>query len=340
MFWVGVITFKFRYHARRSPLIKLDDVKMKTLPRFRASACALSLACLTACTAAPEEPETVLETRTSQEIVDASASSDWRTLDPDKTLYLDLDSGRVVIELTPDFAPEHFANVRLLAQEGYWDGQAIYRVQDNYVVQFGADPSADPPHPLGSAKTALPAEFERSARDLPFHALPDHDGWAAQTGFSNGFPAARDSADGTAWLTHCYGMLGAGRSNAPDSSIGTELYVVIGQSPRHLDRNVSLLGRVVKGMELLSTLPRGTGRIGFYEHPAQFVPIQSIRLAADVPEDEREALEILRTDTPLFDAFVESRRNRRDAWTARPAGHVDICNLEIPIRALRGPLTD
>jgi len=269
---------------------------------------------------------------TMQILLETAQPSDWRALDPEHTLYLDLPAGRVVMELTADFAPEHVSNIRTLARERYWDGQTIYRVQDNYVVQFGAHPEADPPPPLGRAKAALPMEFERSASRLPFHPLPDPDGWAAQAGFVNGFPAARDGADGSAWLAHCYGALGAGRANAPDSSNGTELYVVIGQSPRHLDRNITLVGRVVWGMEHLSALPRGAGAMGFYDSPAQYVPITSLRLAADVPAGEREPLELLRTDTPLFDALIESRRNRHDAWNVRPAGHIDLCNVPLPVR--------
>src|SRR5690606_7028034 len=83
---------------------------------------------------------------------------------------------------------------------------------------------------------------------------------------------------------HRYGAVGAGRGMAADSSDGSELYVVTGQSPRQLDRNITLVGRVVDGMELLSVLPRGTGPLGFYEDAAQRVPIEAIRLAADVPE--------------------------------------------------------
>jgi peptidylprolyl isomerase len=162
--------------------------------------------------------------------------------------------------------------------------------------------------------------------------LPDKDGWAPQVGFAAGFPAARDPQAGEAWLTHCYGAVGAGRDMAADSSDGTELYVVDGQSPRQLDRNITLVGRVVDGMELLSVLTRGTGPLGFYEQAAQRVPIESIRLAADVPEAERTTLQVLRTDTPLFDAVVESRRNRRDDWYKRPAGHIDLCNIAIPTR--------
>ena len=86
-----------------------------------------------------------------------------------------------------------------------------------------------------------------------------------------------------AWLTHCYGSVGVGRDVDSDSGGGTELYAVIGNAPRHLDRNITLVGRVVQGMELLSVLPRGTGALGFYEKAEQRVPIKSIRVAADVP---------------------------------------------------------
>ena len=271
--------------------------------------------------------------KTTQEILDASKPSDWRTLDPQDTLYLELAAGRAIIELAPAFAPEHVANIRTLAKEHYWDGLSINRSQDNFVVQWG-DPAEEgqPRKGIGTAKDKLPAEFARKIDGLAFHALPDRDGWAAETGFADGFPAARDRKEGQAWMAHCYGAVGAGRDVAADSSNGTELYIVIGQSPRQLDRNITLVGRVVQGMEFLSVLPRGTGPLGFYEKPEQRVPIKSIQLAADVPEAKRTPLEVLRTDTPLFDAVVESRRNRRDEWYKRPAGHIDTCNIAVPTR--------
>jgi peptidylprolyl isomerase len=163
--------------------------------------------------------------------------------------------------------------------------------------------------------------------------LPDADGWAPEVGFSKGFPAARDPDSGHAWLAHCYGTVGAGRDTPADSSNGTELYVVDGQSPRQLDRNITVVGRVVQGMELLSVIPRGTGPLGFFEKAEQRVPIKSIALAADVPADQRTPLQVLRTDTPLFAAVVESRRNRRDDWYKVPAGHIDLCNVPLPVRA-------
>ncbi|WP_425493463.1 peptidylprolyl isomerase [Marilutibacter chinensis] len=271
--------------------------------------------------------------RTMQEIIDAAKPSDWRTPDPANTLYMELESGRVIIELAPAFAPEHVGNIRTFAREGYWNGMAIKRSQDNFVVQWG-DPRGEDEDgkPLGSARAKLPAEFSRGSRGLDFHPLPDADGWAAEVGFADGFPAGRDTGEDQAWMAHCYGAVGAGRNLEPDSSDGSELYVVIGQSPRQLDRNITVVGRVIDGMERLSVLPRGSGPLGFYEDPAQYVPIRSITLASELPVAERSPLQVLRTDTPLFDELVEARRNRRDDFYKRPAGHIDLCNVPIPTR--------
>jgi peptidylprolyl isomerase len=272
--------------------------------------------------------------KSMQDLLDASSPTDWRALDPANTLYLELAAGRVVIELAPDFAPAHVANIRTLAHEHYWDGLSINRSQDNFVVQWGDAADDDARRkPLGTAKAHLPAEFTRDSAGLPFVRLPDADGWAPEVGFSKGFPAARDPDSGHAWLAHCYGTVGAGRDTPADSSNGTELYVVDGQSPRQLDRNITVVGRVVQGMELLSVIPRGTGPLGFFEKAEQRVPIKSIALAADVPADQRTPLQVLRTDTPLFAAVVESRRNRRDDWYKVPAGHIDLCNVPLPVRA-------
>lgn len=291
-------------------------------------ACLLATLPLCAAVAAPTY-------RNPQQILDASPASDWRTLDPARTLYMDLPGGRVVIELAPDFAPLHVDNIRTLAHEHFWDGLSVYRSQDNFVVQFG-DADADNARlarPLGAAKRKLPAEFERDAQGLAFDALPDSDGWAPQVGFVDGFPAAHDPAGSRVWLAHCYGTLGAGRDVAEDSSIGAELYVVIGQSPRQLDRNITTVGRVVKGMELLSVIPRGPEPMGFYGSPSERTPIIRIALASDLPENQRTPLQLLRTDTQTFRDVVEARRNRRDDFYKRPAGYIDLCNVPLPVRA-------
>lgn len=289
---------------------------------------------LAACVHAPPAPPA--KALTTQEVLDASTPADWRRLDPEDTLYVQLASGMVVIELAPAFAPAHVANIRTLARGGYYDGLSINRSQDNFVVQWG-DPAGDDEarrRPIGEAKATLPAEFDRPAEGLAFTALPDPDGWAPEVGFADGFPAARDPKAGRAWLAHCYGVVGAGRGMAPDSSNGTELYVVTGQAPRQLDLNITTVGRVVVGMERLSVLPRGTGPLGFYTEDGQRMPILAARLAADVPAEKRANIEVLRTDTATWAAYVESRRNRRDEWYVHPAGHVDVCNLAVPVRAI------
>lgn len=272
---------------------------------------------------------------TMGELIAKSKPADWRPLDPENTLYLELPAGRVVIELAPEFASNHVANLKALVREKYFDGLAIIRAQDNYVVQWG-DPNAEKPDLARKIKTAaknLPAEFERQIDPkLEFSRLPDGDVYAPEAGHFRGFPVARDPKANKMWLIHAYGMVGAGRDNDPGSGGGTELYVVIGQAPRHLDRNVTLFGKVIQGMELLSVMPRGPGAMGFYEKAEQRTPVKSMRVAADVPEAQRTNLEVLRTDTALFQELVEARRNRREEWFARPAGKIEICNVPVPVR--------
>jgi peptidylprolyl isomerase len=269
------------------------------------------------------------------DVLASSKPEDWRPLDPENTLYVELATGRVIIELAPTFAPKHVANVKALTREHYFDGLAIVRAQDNYVVQL-ADPQAENPdlaRKIQKAKKTLPAEFDRPTDPaVPFTLLPDGDVYAPEVGFSSGFPVARDRKSGRMWLAHCYGMVGAGRDTAVDSGGGTELYVVIGHAPRHLDRNVTLLGRVWQGIELLSVLRRGAGPLGFYEKPEQRVPVKSVRIAADVPVSERTPLEVLRTESSRFDQLIESRRNRPEDWYHFQAEHIELCNVPIPVR--------
>ena len=302
---------------------------MTRLP-FALAACLAALA-TTAFAATPPKGPTVAQ------VLERSPAADWRALDPQNTLLMDLatdGSRQVVIELAPRFAPRHAANIRTLAHEGYWDGLAIVRVQDNYVTQWG-DPNAEVPDkakPLGSASPKLPAEFSVPLKGLPLTRLPDADGWTSVTGFVDGMPVAADPKTGRAWLAHCYGMVGAGRDMAVDSSNGAELYTVIGQSPRGLDLNITVVGRVLQGMQWLSALPRGTAEMGFYAEAPQRTTIQRVRLLADVPEAERPALEVLRTDSKTWPALLDARRVRREDWFVHSPHHIGLCNATVPTR--------
>lgn len=262
------------------------------------------------------------------DILEQSPASDWRALDPENTLYLELPRGRVIIELAPSHAPNHAANIRALARAHYFDGAAIVRSQDNYVVQWGRDEGDRTS--MGEGRVSLAPEFDRPRRGVEVTRLRDPDSYARQVGFSDGFPVASDGR--RIWMAHCYGMIGAGRGDTADSGSGAELYVVIGHAPRHLDRNVTLVGRVVQGMELLSVMPRGTGPLGFYETPGERTTIRSVRLASEVPAAQRTNLEALRTDSATFSAMIENRRTRRDGWFIEPTGRINVCNVPLPVR--------
>ena len=263
------------------------------------------------------------------DILAQSAASDWRPVDPENTLYLELGSGRVVIELAPEFAPLHVANLKTLVREKYFDGLTIVRVADDYLTEW-EDPTGK--RPTLSAATTLPAEFSGAIRaGQAFTRLPDGDVYAPQVGFSGGFPVGRDPKSRERWLVHCYGMLGLGRDDAATSGFGGSPFVVIGDA-RNLDRNDTLLGHVVDGVELLSTLPRGPSPRGFYDKPADHIPIRAMRVAADVPPRERTEVEVLRTDTATFKAYVEARRNPPKGWYVQPAGHVDVCSVRVASR--------
>lgn len=264
------------------------------------------------------------------DIVKESKPGDWRPLDAANTLYMETKMGRVIIELAPAFAPNHADNIKLLTREQYFDGLAIIRSQDNWVVQWG-DPDEKNPRPFKTAKARLAGEFTVPLKnDKQFTRMPDRDGYAPQVGHSNGFPSARNQKTGQAWLVHCYGMVGVGRDNESDSGNGSSLYAVIGHAPRHLDRNITVVGRVISGMPLLSTLPRGAAAMGFYDKPELNVPISAMKVAADVPEAERSKFEVMRTDSAAYKKVLEAQRNRGGPWNKIASGHLELCNAPIP----------
>ncbi len=272
-------------------------------------------------------PATVM----AQDLLQSSPAADWRAIDPENTIYVELPMGRVVIELAAHYSPANAAAVKKLARSKYFDGSSVIRSQDNYVVQW-ARPEGDE---LGKTMAAvkLTPEFDRVMdAKLPFARLAYPDTYAPEVGYSAGFPVARDPRLKKTWLVHCYGSVGVGRDEASDSGNGSELYAVIGQSPRGLDRNITVVGRVVRGIELFSVIPRGTGAMGFYEKPEQFVPIKSIRVAADVPANERTSLEALKTESATFKAWVASRATRKESWFKEPIGRIGVCNLTLPVR--------
>ena len=268
---------------------------------------------------------------TPSDIVAAAPANAWKTIPADDLMVLDLArGGRVVIQLAPAFAPVHVANIKALARGGYWDSATIYRVQDNYVAQWGLNES-DKPWPAGVVAKP-PAEYTRPLKGLKITPLGSPDPYAPGAGFADGWPVAYNAKAGWADLTHCYGTVGVGRDLAPDTGTGGELYAIIGHGPRQLDRVIAIVGRVVEGIERFSTLPRGTEALGFYKDKAQYVPIATIRLASEIPPSDRPSFEVMDTNSPSFARYLKIRANRHDAFYTAPAGGVDLCNVGVPIR--------
>ena len=314
----------------------------------------LSVALLASCSAAPASAPPQGPALAPTEIVEAAPASDWAPIAPSDLLVMDLSPGakgasrRVVIQLLPaPFSQGWIGNIRALAAAKWWDGTSVNRVQDGYVVQWG-DPDGEDKakaKPLPAGLKVVPAEeyiASAVADELiadPARGYLDKHGKVAEqdayaiTQFWNGWPLGRDQTFGPNqhnWPIHCYGTVGVGRDYPPDTGSGAELYAVIGQAPRQLDRNIAVVGRVIEGMEYLSSLPRGTGDIGFYKTAEERTPILSIRIGSDVPGLPR--YEYLSTESKSFAAYADARANRRDAFYVKPAGGVDICNVPEPVR--------
>jgi cyclophilin family peptidyl-prolyl cis-trans isomerase len=312
--------------------------------------------------------ETVKEEYPSPpEIVAKAKAEEWVAIAQSDLLVMDLATDakgkarRVVIQLMPaPFSQGWIGNIRKLAAAHWWDGTAVVRVQDNYVTQWG-DPTEKKALPEGLA-VVPESEYETSQVcgemvltqrgciiEPAFRSGPSKvDAYSEPTGFSNGWlitksrqarkltKVERNSATwrqarlATVWPVHCYGMVGVGRNLSPNTGTGAELYTVIGHAPRHLDRNIALVGRVIEGMEHLSSLPRGTGALGFYESDEERVPILSVRLGNEVAD--APTFEYLSTESVSFAAYADARANRRDPFFIKPAGGADICNIPVPVR--------
>ena len=285
-----------------------------------------AVAGLLVATAAAPPPKKI----TPSEIVAASPPADWTRIPSEDLLVMTMDGGaRVVVQLAPQFAPVHVANIRTFATTGYWQGAAVYRVQDNYVAQWGINEAK---RALASGAVAKPPhEYWRSPKGLKVTPLGSPDPYAMSAGFASGWPVAF-YRDGMASLTHCYGTVGVGRDMAPDTGTGGELYAAIGHAPRQLDRNIAIVGRVIQGIENLSALPRGTEALGFYKEGAVARSITSVTLASAMPASQRPAFEYLSDTSPSFAAYLRARKNRNDDFYRVPAGGVDLCNVQVPVR--------
>ena len=257
----------------------------------------------------------------------------WRQVEPDNLVFIDLFEGEVAIELNPLFAPETVKQFRKLVKDGFYHGLSFYRVIDGFVAQ-GGDGSD-----LGklSLVPLIDAEFERELSDeILFTSVQENDLFAPETGFVDGFAAARDVSENKVWLTHCPGVVAMARNDGPDSS-RTDFYFVIGQAPRYLDRNMNIFARVIHGMDVVQKIRRGpVNENGIIQDETASSRIRSMRLASETPKEERFSAFVIDTSSKGFEKTLKNRRDRKQAFFHnKPPKVLDVCQVPMAGRITR-----
>ena len=205
----------------------------------------------------------------------AAEHAHWQKLKSNNLVTLQTHYGPVTIALEPDLGPQHVARFRNLIKEGFYDDRYFYRVVDGFVAQGGSNET----HEVTPKTSLLKAEFTVPLKEAAM-VVENNDPFAPATGFYHGFPVGIDKSRREMWALHCPGTVAFARDNEKDTG-STEFYIVIGQAPRHLDRNMSVVGRVVSGMPALQKLPRGDNdKSGFIESPPAESKIVSTYIGA------------------------------------------------------------
>ena len=263
----------------------------------------------------------------------AQSDMTWREVPPENLAYMELvlaggQTGTVIIELNPRFAPATVKQFKRLIQEDFYRGLGFYRVIDGFVAQGGDGSDTTAPN----SQPTLPPEFEiERDDDLPWVSVEKRDLFRAETGFSDGFAAARD--EDAIWLTHCPGVVAMARGNEADSG-STDFYIVIGQAPRYLDRNLTVFGRVVHGMNFVQQIRRGaTEENGIIDDETQQTRIRSIHLGTEIGKPQLKDVYVMDTQSDGFAKFMAARRNRQDAFFHHhPPEVLDVCQVPIGAR--------
>jgi peptidylprolyl isomerase len=252
----------------------------------------------------------------------------WRMIDPANIVHMELQGGTVVLELNPRFAPKTVAQFKRLVREDFYRGLSFYRVIEGFVAQGGDESDVGIP----SRQPTIEAEFQiRWNDDLPWTRVEREDLFEAETGFVDGFAAAR--SDRHVWLTHCPGAVAMARDNDPDSS-RTDFYIVIGQAPRYLDRNLSVFARVIHGMDVVQRIRRGPIELnGIIQNDLDRTRIVRMHMLDDIATDQRRDFYVMDTSSEGFRDYMQQRRNRQDEFfSVKPPEVLDVCQVPIGTR--------
>ena len=255
----------------------------------------------------------------------ASATTDWRAVDPENTLVIDSTKGRIIVELTPEAAPEHVARLKLLTRDKFYDGLVFHRVIDHFMAQTG--------DPLGtgegqSAHPDLKGEFTfRRGADTPLTPIAAPSG--AQLAFLRSLPVQTQpdalmmmTADQkvAAWGLYCPGVLGMARGEDPDTA--NSQFFLMRQPYPSLEKRYTAFGRVVSGLDVVRAIKTGEPVVD----PDKMV---RVRVLSDIPATERPVVRVLDTRGARFQAMVEAARRAKGA-------DFSPCDLELPVQVTGG----
>ncbi|TRO95163.1 peptidylprolyl isomerase [Glycocaulis profundi] len=268
------------------------------------------------------------------EAIESAPDSAWRAVDPDNTLVFTTTHGDIYVELAPEFAPNHVERLRELTEERFYDFKVWHRVIDGFMAQGGGafeDPA------LAADKPNLEAEFtiQRGA-DLTITELQDRtinpreNRNRARAGFWNGFPAATqpiaqaavtESGTVQSWLLHCEGAAAMARTSDPNSA-RSQFYITRDETP-HLEYLYTVWGKVRAGQDAVNAI-----RVGTMGETMGFRPdfIEQVRLASELPEDERLTIAVFDTDSDAFATYLDGLAE--DNGGTLP----NVCEIDIPVR--------
>ena len=257
------------------------------------------------------------------------AATEWRAVPAENLLMIDTTRGRILVELFPEVAPLHVERIKLLARRGFYDNVSWHRVIDWFMAQTG--------DPLGNGEGQSPypdlvAEFTfRRDPAMPFAAVAEPTG--ARLGFFHSLPvqtqpdsAFAQTGDGKVhgWGLYCPGVVGMARDVGNDTA--NSQFFIMRQAYPALDKRYTIWGMTVDGLDVVRSLQVGDGENGMMSQ-AQPDRMTRMRVAADIPEAERPAVQMLATDSPRFRALVEAARTARGA-------DFSVCDVTLPVQVV------
>ena len=251
------------------------------------------------------------------------AAPDWRPLDPENGLVIETSKGRIIVEMSPEAAPKHVAQIKALARQKLYDGLTFFRVIDWFMDQTG-----DPKN-TGEGGSSLPnlkAEFTfRRSAATPF--VPVAAPMGAEEGLLGSLPVVSQTSalltltpdhQVSAWGTYCPGVAGMGRDDDPDSA--NSQFFLMRQAYPSLDKRYTVWGRVLAGLDAVRAIKTGEP----VQDPDRML---SVRVLADLPEAKRPKVYVMDAHGPAFARLLAKTRKAKGA-------DFSVCDLELPVLVL------